>query len=129
MLRRVPRISTACAYDHWVEPVEINAGAWYLRAPRNDDLIDDRPALADLGETDPDYVMRCTARWTSDTRYTWAVCEPTTGELLAEVTLDPVTATLATRARDGHADAAAIAAQSVRRFAAAALGLPIRPNG
>ena len=39
-----------------VEPVEINAGAWYLRAPRDDDLIDDRPALADLGETDPDYV-------------------------------------------------------------------------
>ena len=42
-----------------VEPVEINAGAWYLRAPRDDDLIDDRPALADLGETDPDYVTHC----------------------------------------------------------------------
>ena len=45
-----------------VEPVEINAGAWYLRAPRDDDLIDDRPALADLGETDPDYVTHCSAR-------------------------------------------------------------------
>jgi hypothetical protein len=108
-----------------VEPIEINAGAWYLRAPRDDELIDDRPALADLGETDPDHVTDCCARWASDTRYTWAVCEPTTGELLAEVTLDPVTATLDTRARDGHADAAATAAQSVRRFAEAALGITV----
>jgi hypothetical protein len=96
-----------------------------LRAPRDDDLIDDRPALADLGEIDPDYITHCTAQWAADTGYTWAVCEPTTGELLAEVTLDPVTATLHTRARDGHADAAAIAAQSVRRFAAAALGITV----
>jgi hypothetical protein len=108
-----------------VEPVEINAGAWYLRAPRDDDLIDDRPALADLGETDPDYVTLCSAHWASDTGYTWAVCEPTTGELLAEVTLDPVAVTLRTRARAGHADAAAIAAQSVRRFAAGALGITV----
>jgi len=108
-----------------VEPVEINAGAWYLRAPRDDDLIDDRPALADLGGIDPDYVTRCSSRWASDTGYTWAVCEPATGELLAEVALDPVAATVHTRARDGHADAAAIAAQSVRRFAAAALGITV----
>jgi hypothetical protein len=106
-----------------VEPVEINAGTWYLRAPRQDELIDDRPALADLGETDPDYVTRCSALWASDTGYTWAVCEPTTGELLAEVTIDPVTATVRTRARDGHTEAAAIAEQSVRRFAAAVLGI------
>ena len=108
-----------------MEPVEINAGAWYLRALRADDLIDDRPELAGLGEIDPDYVTHCGAGWASDTSYTWAVCEPTTGELLAEVTLDPVTATLHTRARDGHEDAAAIAAQSVRRFAAAALGITV----
>lgn len=108
-----------------MEPVEINAGAWYLRAPRQDELIDDRPSLADLGETDPDYVTRCSARWASDTGYTWAVCEPTTGELLAEVALDPVAATLHIRSRDGHADVAAIAAQSVRRFAAAALGITV----
>jgi hypothetical protein len=109
-----------------VEPVEINSGAWYLRAPRQDELIDDRPALAGLGETDPDYVTGCIERWASDTRYTWAVCEPTTGEMLAEVTLDPGTAAVRTRARDGHHDAAAIAEQSVRRFAAGALGLVIR---
>jgi hypothetical protein len=100
-----------------VEPVEINAGSWYLRAPRDDDLIDDRPALADLVETDPDYVTHCNARWTSDAGYTWAVCEPTTGELLAEVTLDPTTAAIRTRARAGHSEAARAATASVRRFA------------
>jgi hypothetical protein len=108
-----------------VEPVEINAGAWYLRAARHDELIDDRPALADLGETDPDYVARCGAGWASDTGYTWAVCEPTTGELLAEVTIDPTAAIVSTRARDGHGDAAATAEESVRRFAAAVLGIKV----
>ncbi|HXO54254.1 MAG TPA: hypothetical protein VN888_25250 [Mycobacterium sp.] len=108
-----------------MQPVEINSGAWYLRAPRQDELIDDRPALAALGETAPDYVVRCSARWASDTAYTWAVCEPTTGEMLAEVTLDPATAEVRTRARDGHDDAAVTAAQSVCRFAAAVLGLTI----
>jgi hypothetical protein len=104
-----------------VEPVEINAGRWYLRAPRADSRVDDRPALADLGITEPDYVARSAAGWSSDTSYAWAVCEPTTGELLAEITLDPQTGAIATRARAGHAQAAAAAAESVKRFAAAAL--------
>jgi hypothetical protein len=108
-----------------MEPVEINAGAWYLRALRADELIDDRPALQALGETDPGYVARRSAQWASDTGYSWAVCEPTTGELLAEVTLDPATPTLRIRARDGHTDAAEIAARSVRRFAAAVLGVTV----
>ncbi len=108
-----------------MEPVEINAGAWYLRALREDDLINDGPALADLGETRPDYVAACGAQWASDTGYAWAVCEPTTGELLAEVKLDPVAATLHTRARPGHADAAQTAAMAVRRFAQAALGITV----
>lgn len=109
-----------------MEPIEINAGTWYLRGLRSDQLIDDRPALADLGETDPDYVARRNAQWASDSGYSWAVCEPTTGELLAEVTVDPVAATLHTRVRAGHADAAATAEQSVRRFAAAVLGVTLR---
>jgi len=104
-----------------LEPVEINAGQWYLRAPRADDRVDDRPALADLGATEPDYAARCAAQWSADTSYTWAVCEPTTGELLAEITLDPQTGAIATRARAGQNQAAAAAAESVRRFAAAAL--------
>ncbi|TDH49409.1 hypothetical protein E2F47_20735 [Mycobacterium eburneum] len=105
-----------------MDPIEINAGAWYLRALRADDRVDDRPALADLGETDPGHVARRAAGWAADTGYSWAVCEPTTGELLAEVTLDPVSGRIGTRARAGHADAAAAAESAVRRFAAAALG-------
>lgn len=108
-----------------MEPVEINAGAWYLRALRDDELIDDGPALADMGETDPGYIGRCRAQWTSDTAYTWAVCEPTTGEMLAEIRLDPQAGRLDTRHRDGHEEAAGIAEQSVRRFATAMLGLTV----
>ena len=102
-----------------MDPVEINAGAWYLRALRADSRIDDRPALAELGETDPDYVAHSAARWSSDAGYSWAVCEPATGQLLAEVTLDPTTGEIGTRARDGHSGAAVAAAESVRRFGAA----------
>ncbi|KUI19218.1 hypothetical protein AU193_14420 [Mycobacterium sp. GA-1285] len=108
-----------------MEPVEINAGAWYLRAPRDDDLIDDGPAFTAMGETEPGYIARCRAQWASDTAYTWAVCEPTTGEMLAEIRLDVHAARIRTRFRDGHVDAAAIAEQSVRRFAAGMLGLTV----
>lgn len=72
-----------------MEPVQINAGGWYL-LPRDD---------ADC--------------------YGWSVCEATTGEPQADVTLDPVTGEIATRVRDGHDDAAAAASEAVRRFAAA----------
>jgi hypothetical protein len=47
-----------------VEPVEINAGAWYLRG------------------------VAC------DAGYAWDVCEPITGEAVATLTLDPDTATM-----------------------------------
>jgi predicted nucleic acid-binding protein len=93
-----------------------------LRALRADSRIDDRPALADLAVTDPEHVARAAALWAADTSYSWAVCEVTTGELLAQVTLDPATGAIATRARAGHGEAAAAAAESVRRFAAG-LGL------
>lgn len=100
-----------------MEPVEINAGAWYLRALRADERIDDRTALAELGETDPDHVVRCVLGWEQNVRYTWAVCEPTTGELFAEVSLTPGTGDIGMRARPGHAVAAHTAAEAVRRFA------------
>jgi len=104
-----------------MDPVEINAGQWYLRGLRADGRIDDRPALADLGVTDPDHVAHCAAQWSSDASYSWAVCEVTTGELLAELTLDPQSGAIATRVRAGQAHAATAAAESVRRFAAATL--------
>jgi hypothetical protein len=109
-----------------VKPVEINNGQWYLRALRCDDRVDDRPALADLGETDLDYVDDAEDAWESDTRYTWAVCEPTTGELLAEITLDPASAFMESRARPGHEDAAAMSEDTVRRYASEVLGLRVR---
>jgi hypothetical protein len=73
-----------------LDPVQINAGAWYL-LPRD---------------------------WSSDTGYTWAVCEATTGEQVAEVTLDPATGAITTQVRAGHDEAASAAAASVQRFAA-----------
>ena len=106
-----------------MEPVEINAGGWYLRAMRADERIDDRPALADLGEHDPGYIAAGTAGWAADTRYSWVVCEPTTGELLGEVVLDPVSAEITSRARRGHGEATRAATAAVSRFAAGALGL------
>ncbi len=102
-----------------MDPVEINAGAWYLRPMRADKLMDDRPALADMGVHDPDYVARCATGWKQDIKYTWAVSEPTTGELVAEATLTPSTGTIGIRARPGHDGAAQAAAAAVRRFAAA----------
>ncbi len=76
--------------------MEINAGAWYLRGVR------------------------------SDACYVWEVCEPTTGEVVADVTLDPRAATMVARAREGHDEAADVAAEAVRRFAAGALGITVR---
>lgn len=104
-----------------MEPIEINAGAWYLRALRADDRVDDRSALAEIGEHSPGYVENAAAQWDSETRYTWAVCEPTTGEMLAEVTLDPGTGDVAVRSRAGFAEAGQTGAEAVRRFAAAML--------
>ena len=63
--------------------------------------------------------------WVDDTRYTWAVCEPTTGEMLAEVALDPVSGHMSSRARPGFEDVAAISEDTVRRYASAALGLQV----
>lgn len=105
-----------------MEPVEINAGAWYLRALRADDRVDDRPALADLGEHRGGYVQQLAAQWDSETLYSWAVCEPTTGELLAEVTFDPSTRVVGTRARPGQEQAAQTGAEAVQRFAEAMFG-------
>ena len=106
-----------------MEPVEINAGSWYLRALRADDRVDDRPALTELGESDPDYVRRRTDDWLTDRCYTWAVCEPTTGELLGETVLDPADGSIRSRVRNGHDEATRTAEEAVRRFAQGALGL------
>lgn len=108
-----------------MEPVEINNGQWYLRALRCDDRVDDRPALADLGETDLDYVHDAEYGWADDTLYAWAVCEPFTGELLAEIALNPKSSFMHSRARPSHQDAAPMEADTVRRYASEVLGLRV----
>lgn len=107
-----------------MEPIEINAGSWYLRALRADERVDDRPALRDGGIEDPDYVTARTQQWATEEHYSWAVCEPTTGELLAEVGLSPDGA-LSGWARPGQDAALAVATDAVRRFAQGALGLTV----
>ncbi|RLK61007.1 GNAT family N-acetyltransferase [Actinokineospora cianjurensis] len=90
-----------------MEPVEINAGAYYLRAIRNDSRFDDRPRLVE-GFTDPEfvrwlphlrvsdlasageYIARRDADWAADRRYSWAVADPVTGVMLGEVLLKEV---------------------------------------
>ncbi|MGV9413326.1 hypothetical protein ACWDOP_25780 [Nocardia sp. NPDC003693] len=109
-----------------MEPIEINAGGWYLRAMRADERIDDRPALADGGITDPEYVARRAAEWDAEKHFSWAVCVPTTAELVAEIGVTPGsdgTAAVGGWARTGYEDALADGLESVRRFVAGALGL------
>ncbi|RBM23552.1 GNAT family N-acetyltransferase [Prauserella sp. PE36] len=87
-----------------MEPVEINAGGYYLRQLRADHRLDDRPALVEAF-TDPvqqrfvpgyvvddlhsasAYVELRASEWASGKRCSWAVAEPTTGDLLGEVGL------------------------------------------
>jgi hypothetical protein len=111
-----------------MEPVEINAGSWYLRALRADDRIDDRPALAEGGITDPDHVARRTRDWAAETGYSWAVCEPTTAELVAEIVVTPNadgTAAISGWAREGYTAALETGETAVRRFVSGALGLQL----
>ncbi|HEU5475793.1 MAG TPA: GNAT family N-acetyltransferase [Actinophytocola sp.] len=87
-----------------MEPVEINLGLYYLRALRADDRVDDRAAVVE-GFADPEtrrwvpgiqiddlagagvYIARRAKEWTAGERCSWAVADPTTGELLGEVGL------------------------------------------
>lgn len=111
-----------------MEPVEINAGAWYLRGLRADDRISDAAALRELGITDPEaYVRQSDSSWVDESAFTWAICEPTTGELVAliGVTPDGESARLWERARIGFDDAAITARGPLCRFAVGALGLPM----
>ncbi|MFQ6393229.1 hypothetical protein ACLMAJ_07240 [Nocardia sp. KC 131] len=112
-----------------MEPVEINAGTWYLRALRADERIDDRPALAEGGITDPDYVALRTTQWDNESHYSWAVCEPTTAEMVAEIGVTPTagdTAEITGWARPGYGLALESGLTSVRRFVEGGLGL--RPS-
>lgn len=107
-----------------MHPVEINAGAWYLRALRLDERIPDAPALAELGVPDPaDYVAAAEA---DAERCVWGVCIPTTGEVIALIGVDGGGG-LRGIARDGYAGALADAQEPVRRYALGGLDLAVGP--
>ncbi|WP_051314098.1 GNAT family N-acetyltransferase [Actinoalloteichus caeruleus] len=92
-----------------MDEVEINAGVAYLRSLRADGGLDDRPALvaasgdpvarAVMGIGSPldgdgagAYVSRRHEQGRRDELISWAVAEPTSGALLAEVILVPARA-------------------------------------
>ncbi|OUC78203.1 hypothetical protein [Gordonia lacunae] len=109
-----------------MQPVEINAGTWYLRALRADERITDVPALSLLEVGDPAaYIAAAQRDWESETRFVWATCIPTTGELVAVVGVTPEGSTgrLWGAARDGYDEALDAAVGPVSRFAEGALGL------
>ena len=111
-----------------MEPIEINAGAWYLRGLRNDERISDAAALRELGVDDPEaHVRQVDSGWADESSFTWAVCEPTTGELVATVSvvLDGDRARVVGDARAGYDDALAAAHPVVIRFATGALGVTV----
>lgn len=119
-----------------MEPIEINAGAWYLRALRADDRVDDTPVLRAAGISEDGYVERRLSQWSADELYSWAVCVPETGEMVAEILLttapgtkgtlvDHTTARVGGWTLDSHDDAFAAGIAAVRRFAESALGLTV----
>ncbi|MBP2339163.1 GNAT family N-acetyltransferase [Saccharothrix coeruleofusca] len=75
-----------------MEPVEINAGEFYLRQLRADDRVDDRVALvggglvADMAAASA-HIAERDREWADDERCTWAVCEQLTGTAVGEVAL------------------------------------------
>lgn len=86
-----------------MEPIEINAGLWYLRELRNDDRMSDVAAVVESA-ADPQILLWCrrpaatpeaaaahiaarTTAWAAGTACSWAVCEITTGDMLGEVCL------------------------------------------
>lgn len=116
----------------WMEPIEINAGAWYLRALRADERIDDRPALLEGGITDPEYVSRRTAQWADESKFSWAVCDPVSAELVAEivVTPEPVgSAHITGWSRPSQGAALEAGLGAVHRFVEGALGLRLESTG
>jgi RimJ/RimL family protein N-acetyltransferase len=130
-----------------LEPVEINAGLYYLRQLRADALLDDRPALIEafadadhqrfvlnyrLRDTaDADrYIARRAAEWARGERCSWAVAEPVTGRLLGEVGLKEVDlaagtaeATIWVHPAERRRGVAVTAVNAALRFGMSALGL------
>lgn len=91
--------------------------------------------MLDLGVDDPvAYVTTTDRDWADERAFVWAVCVPTTGELIALIGVerdgverDRDAGRLWGRARAGYDDALEVAVGPVTRFAEGALGLTVLP--
>ncbi|MQA61702.1 MAG: GNAT family N-acetyltransferase [Actinophytocola sp.] len=130
-----------------MEPVEINAGTYYLRQLRADDRIDDRHALVDafadaamrrylpqhrLDTLDlaAAYIADRSADWLNGSHCAWAIANPTTGQLLGEVGLKDLGAAhdygavaVWVHPDARHQGVATVAVDTAIRFGFGALGL------
>ncbi|MEU4801935.1 GNAT family protein [Actinosynnema sp. NPDC023587] len=75
-----------------MEPVEINAGDFYLRELRVDDRVDDRVALHAGGRFDSldaagAHVAERRRQWHADETCSWAVCEQLSNTAIGEISL------------------------------------------
>lgn len=75
-----------------MEPYDINAGRFYLRALHSQIDFDDSDTLREL-KPRPPIVTKDDAEdgWMANTVYSWAVCEQTSSDLLALITYEPAT--------------------------------------
>lgn len=75
-----------------MDPIEVNAGGFYLRSLRIDERIDDSVATGDILGLDRDAATRrideFTRGWADETELSWAVCEQTDVTCLAIITYD-----------------------------------------
>ena len=91
-----------------MEPIEVNAGGFYLRALRVDERIDDTAAVGSILELSPERALaridEFTRGWAEETELSWAVCEQTDVTCLAIITYDVGRDDLALAASSGHAE-------------------------
>ena len=75
-----------------MEPIEVNAGGFYLRALRVDERIDDTAAACEILGLDPEQALaridEFARGWAEETELSWAVCEQTDVTCLAIITYD-----------------------------------------
>lgn len=91
-----------------MEPIEVNAGGFYLRALRVDERIDDTEAVGDILGLAPEKALaridEFTRGWAEETELSWAVCEQTDVTCLAIITYDVAGDDLSLAASPGHAE-------------------------
>ncbi|RKT57540.1 GNAT family N-acetyltransferase [Saccharothrix australiensis] len=75
-----------------MEPVEVNAGEYYLRQLRDDDRVDDRAPLVaggrftGTGEAGA-HIAERRRQWEADETCSWAICEQSSNTAIGEIAL------------------------------------------